>query len=203
MEAFRVHKGTTVALKDDNINTDQLMPSRYLSHITKSGFGAYLFANWRYQISEDEPESRELNPEFPLNFPEHQDATILITGENFAGGSSREHAVWGLTDYGFKVVIAGSFSDIFYMNSLKNGLLAMTLPLENRLELYELSPDTEITVDLEQQLVITPYKTYAFKIDEEWRYKLLNGIDDITETLEYLEQIKSYEEKWEEFYAYE
>lgn len=202
MDPFKIHKGTTVALRDDNINTDQLMPSRYLSHITKSGFGEFLFANWRYMISEEYPESREPNMAFPLNFPEHKDATIIVTGENFAGGSSREHAVWGLTDYGFKVVIAGSFSDIFYMNSLKNGLLALTLPLEDRLELYELPADVEIAVDLEQQIVFTPNKEYPFKIDDEWRHKLLNGIDDITETLEFHQQIEDYEDKWEPFYAH-
>lgn len=201
MEPFKIHRGKTVSLKDDNINTDQIMPSRYLSHITKSGFGEFLFANWRYQISEFEPESRALNPEFPLNYPEHNEASILITGENFAGGSSREHAVWGLVDYGFKVVIAGSFSDIFYMNSLKNGLLAITLPLHEREELYQLSAETEILVDLKNQCISTPEKDYSFHIDEEWRHKLLNGVDDITETLEYHETITDYEKKWASFYA--
>ena len=203
MEPFKIHKGTTLALKDDNINTDQIMPSRYLSHITRSGFGEFLFANWRYQISEAHSESREPNMTFALNFPEYKDATILIAGENFAGGSSREHAVWALTDYGFRVVIAGSFSDIFYMNSLKNGLLALTLPLSDRLELYELPGDVEISIDLEKEIIITPDKVYSFKIDEEWRHKLLYGIDDITETLEFHDNILAYEDRWKSFYENE
>lgn len=200
MQAFTVHRGTTVTLWEDNVNTDQILPSRYLSRIEKTGYDEFLFANWRYLITEAEPESRKLNPSFPLNLPDRQGASILITGDNFAGGSSREHAVWALDNYGFRVVIAGSYSDIFYMNSLKNGLLALTLPLEDRELLTQLAGDEEIEVDLVKQEVRTADTTFSFKIDEEWRYKLLHGIDDITQTLEHETALKSYEAKWDPFY---
>lgn len=201
MQAFTVHRGKTVSLWEDNINTDQILPSRYLSRIEKTGYDEFLFANWRYMISETEPESRQANPDFPLNWPDHQEATILITGNNFAGGSSREHAVWALDNYGFRVVIAGSFSDIFYMNSLKNGLLAISLGQEERESLKELAADQEIAVDLVQEEIRAGDKIYPFKIDEEWRHKLLHGIDDITMTLEHQKDLESYEEKWDRFYA--
>lgn len=196
MKPFTVHKGRLVALMNDGINTDQLMPSRYLSHIEKKGFGKFLFANWRYL---DDEESVP-NPDFPLNYPEHQGASILVAGDNFAGGSSREHAVWGLMDYGFRVVIAGNYNDIFYNNSLQNGLLAITLPKEERVALSELPPETEITVNLETQTIETPEATYHFDINQENRHKLLHGIDDITQTLEYDGVISAYEHKWNDFY---
>lgn len=196
MEPFRVFKGTTVSLMEDNINTDQLLPSAYLNRIGKTGFGQFLFDNWRYK----DKVTRELNPDFPLNYPDRRNASILVTGDNFAGGSSREHAVWALSGDGFRVVIAGSFSDIFYMNSLKNGLLALTLPREDREALAKLDGHTEITVDLEQQQVITPTAVYSFQIEEEWRHKLLNGIDDITETLQHVDALEAYEAKWNAFY---
>lgn len=196
MKPFTIHRGTTVALMDDNINTDQILPSTFLSRIEKKGFGQFLFFNWRYIANNNQ----KPNPEFPLNYPEHKGASILITGDNFAGGSSREHAVWALDDYGFRVVIAGSFSDIFYMNSLKNGLLALTLPLEERQILANLPSDEAIEVNLEDQTITTAHHHFTFSIDEEWRHKLLGGIDDITETLEHLDAIKAYEDKWNDFY---
>lgn len=196
MKPFTVHHGTTVALMDDNINTDQILPSTFLSRIEKKGFGQFLFYNWRF-VNRANPKP---NPDFPLNFPEHKDASILITGDNFAGGSSREHAVWALDDYGFRVVIAGSFSDIFYMNSLKNGLLALTLPLEERQILANIASDEVITINLQEQTVTTSEHTFHFSIDDEWRHKLLHGIDDITQTMEHLDAINAYEAKWNEFY---
>lgn len=201
MRPFTVHEGTTVALMEDNINTDQILPSAYLNRIEKTGFGEFLFDNWRYLPGSDYP--RKDNADFPLNQPDRKGASILITGDNFAGGSSREHAVWALDDFGFRVVIAGSFSDIFYMNSLKNGILAITLSEEARQTLANLQGDEVIRVDLEQQKIITPYDDFRFSIEDEWRRKLLGGIDDITETMAHEEQIKAYEMKWDAFYAYD
>lgn len=199
MRAFTVHHGTIVAIMDDNINTDQILPSAFLNRIEKTGYGEFLFDNWRYLRGFP----RKDNPDFPLNEPARKNASILITGDNFAGGSSREHAVWALNDYGFRVVIAGGFSDIFYMNSLKNGMLAITLPLKARQELAELGSAEEVIVDLKQGTVKTSDQTYSFSIEEEWRRKLLGGIDDITETMEYEDLIQAYEDKWNDFYAFE
>lgn len=199
MRAFTVHTGKTIPVTEDNINTDQILPSAYLNRIEKTGYGEFLFDNWRY-LSKN---PKKPNLDFILNHPERQEASILVTGDNFAGGSSREHAVWALLDYGFRVVIAGGFSDIFYMNSLKNGLLALTLPLEERQELSNLNSHEKITVDLENQEIQTKEKIYSFEIEEVWRRKLLGGIDDITETMAYSEAIENYEKKWDNFYAYE
>lgn len=196
MRPFKVHEGKIVPLMEDNINTDQILPSAYLNRIEKTGYGEFLFDHWRY-ISKY---PNRINPEFPLNHPERQEASILVTGSNFAGGSSREHAVWALLDYGFRAVIAGGFSDIFYMNSLKNGLLAISLSLEERLELAELDSKESVTIDLERQRITTASKIYSFKIEDVWRRKLLGGIDDITETLTYSAVIDAYEEKWNSFY---
>lgn len=200
MRAFTVHEGRTVAIMSDNINTDQILPSAYLNRIEKTGFGQFLFDNWRYTPVKIFP--RQPQMDFPLNHPDRQGATILITGDNFAGGSSREHAVWALDDFGFRVVIAGGFSDIFYMNSLKNGMLAITLPAPERQALAALEGHEVIQVDLEKQVVVTPYASYPFTIEAEWRRKLLGGIDDITETMAYEDQIKAYEAKWNDFYSW-
>lgn len=197
MRPFNVHEGKMVSLMEDNINTDQILPSAYLNRIEKTGYGEFLFDHWRYSSKQ----SKRINPDFPLNHPERQGASILVTGSNFAGGSSREHAVWALLDYGFRAVIAGGFSDIFYMNSLKNGLLAITLSLEERLELAELDSKERVTIDLEKQQMTTASKMYSFEIEDVWRRKLLGGIDDITETMAYRAAIDAYEEKWNNFYA--
>ena len=126
MEPIKVHNGKTVALMNNNIDTDQIIPKVFLKRIEKTGFGAFVFDEWRF-LKNGDP-----NPEFPLNDADRQEATILVTGDNFGCGSSREHAAWALKDYRFRVIIAGSYSDIFYMNSLKNGLLLIELPQEQR-----------------------------------------------------------------------
>lgn len=199
MQSFKVHTGTTVALMNDGINTDQILPSRFLSHIEKKGFGKFLFANWRY-IQDVGPRQGEDNPEFALNYPDRQGASILISGDNFAGGSSREHAVWALDDFGFRVVIAGDFNDIFYNNTIKNGLLAIVLPEDARQALSQLAGDVEVTVNLQEQTVSSPDAVYSFDIDPEVKHKLLNGIDDIMETMEFEGKITNYEEDWNRFY---
>jgi 3-isopropylmalate/(R)-2-methylmalate dehydratase small subunit len=187
MEAFTYYQGKTMPLMDDNIDTDQILPKNYLKRVEKTGFGKYLFDDWRYL------EKRQPNPDFILNFPEYQAASILITGDNFGSGSSREHAAWALMDYGFRAVIAGSFSDIFYMNATKNGLLPIVLPLTIRQKLAVLSPKEEISIDLSRQQVTINQVSYPFEIDATWKHKLVNGLDEIGITLQEVAKISAYE----------
>lgn len=187
MESFKEHTGIDVPLMNDNIDTDQIIPKGYLKRIEKTGFGKYLFDDWRYL------EDRTLNPDFILNAPQYQQASILISGDNIGSGSSREHAAWALLDYGFKVIIAGSFSDIFYMNAIKNGLLPIRLAESDRKELAEESNDTAITVDLVNRIVMSSNKVYPFEMDATWKHKLVNGLDYIAITLDYEEQIEAFE----------
>lgn len=187
MEAFTYYQGKTMPLMDDNIDTDQILPKNYLKRVEKTGFGKYLFDDWRYL------EKRQSNPDFILNFPEYQAASILITGDNFGSGSSREHAAWALMDYGFRAVIAGSFSDIFYMNATKNGLLPIVLPLAIRQKLAALSPEEEISIDLPRQQVTINHVSYPFEIDATWKHKLVNGLDEIGITLQEVAKISAYE----------
>ncbi|MBO0449496.1 3-isopropylmalate dehydratase small subunit [Enterococcus sp. MJM12] len=189
MEAFKVYTGMTVPFMNDNVDTDQIIPKTYLKRVDKKGFGEFLFDDWRY-LSD-----RRSNPEFVLNFPEYQKATILVSGDNFGSGSSREHAAWALMDYGFKAVIAGSFSDIFYMNATKNGLLPIALDKVAREKLAAVSPTAKITIDLPNQVVKTKEDTFSFAIDETWKNKLVNGLDEIGITLQAEELISQYENK--------
>ena len=195
MEPIKVHNGKTVALMNNNIDTDQIIPKVFLKRIEKTGFGAFVFDEWRF-LKNGDP-----NPEFPLNDADRQEATILVTGDNFGCGSSREHAAWALKDYRFRVIIAGSYSDIFYMNSLKNGLLLIELPQEQRDALAQLPADETIQIDLPNQVVRTSTAEYQFAIDPTWKHKLENGIDDITETMAYKDEIDAYEAKWDNIYA--
>ncbi|PTQ80952.1 3-isopropylmalate dehydratase small subunit [Trichococcus patagoniensis] len=195
MEPIKVHNGKTVALMNNNIDTDQIIPKVFLKRIEKTGFGAFVFDEWRF-LKNGDP-----NPEFPLNDADRQEATILVTGDNFGCGSSREHAAWALKDYRFRVIIAGSYSDIFYMNSLKNGLLLIELPQEQRDALAQLPADETIQIDLPNQVVRTSTAEYPFAIDATWKHKLENGIDDITETMAYKDEIDAYEAKWDNIYA--
>lgn len=187
MEPFTVYTGKTVPFMNDNLDTDQILPKTYLKLIEKTGFGEFLFDDWRYIAG------RKPNPEFVLNFPEYQEASVLISGENFGSGSSREHAVWAIANYGFRAVIAGSFGDIFYMNSLKNGLLPISLPREALEQLAALKPTDEITIDLPQQKVISGENEYLFEIDATWKHKLINGLDEIGITLKEEAAITAYE----------
>lgn len=189
MEAFTVYTGTTVPFMNDNVDTDQIIPKSYLKRVDKKGFGEFLFDDWRYL------EDRSPNPEFVLNFPQYAKAAILISGDNFGSGSSREHAAWALMDYGFKAVIAGSFSDIFYMNTTKNGLLPISLPKTARDQLAALPADAEITIDLPAQEVRSGANVWPFDIDANWKNKLVNGLDEIGITLQEEELITAYEEE--------
>ncbi|MBW9297831.1 3-isopropylmalate dehydratase small subunit [Lactococcus raffinolactis] len=190
MEKFTVYKGTTVPLMNDNIDTDQIIPKQFLKATDKTGFGKNMFFEWRY-LSDGEAE----NPDFILNHPEYRQATILISGDNFGSGSSREHAAWAIKDYGFRAVIAGSFSDIHYNNELKNGILPIVQPLETREILAALSPDETIEIDLPHQVIKTSKGDFTFEIDAEWKRKLVNGLDDIGITLQYEDLITAYEKK--------
>lgn len=188
MEKFTIHTGQSVPLMNDNIDTDQLIPKTYLKRVEKSGFGEFLFDDWRYLAD------RSLNPDFILNHPDYQQATILVAGDNFGSGSSREHAAWALMDYGFKAVIAGSFSDIFYMNATKNDLLPIVLDQNAREKIAHLPSNHQLTIDLAAQTVSVGEDTYHFDIDETWKYKLLNGLDEIGITLQSADEITAYEQ---------
>lgn len=188
MEPFTVYEGKTVPFMNDNIDTDQIIPKTYLKRIEKTGFGEFLFDDWRYL------RDRSLNPEFILNEPQYAEATILVTGDNFGSGSSREHAAWALMDYGFKVIIAESYSDIFYMNGVKNGLLPIRLPKAEVLALSKCLADDPIEINLVEQTVRTPTNTFSFEIDEIWKHRLVNGLDEIGETLLEEEKITNYEQ---------
>jgi 3-isopropylmalate/(R)-2-methylmalate dehydratase small subunit len=187
MDAIKIFSAKSVPLMNDNIDTDQIIPKQFLKNILKTGFGKDLLYDWRY-LKPNVP-----NPDFVLNKPERQGAQILVTGENFGCGSSREHAVWALKDYGFKVIIAGGYSDIFYMNSTKNGVLAIKLPKDQREYLANVPPEQKITVNLIDQKVQINDKEFFFDIDERIKYKLVNGLDDIAITMNMMDEIKEYE----------
>ncbi|MCI2950801.1 MULTISPECIES: 3-isopropylmalate dehydratase small subunit [Staphylococcus] len=186
IQPITTYTGKVVPLFNDNIDTDQIIPKVHLKRITKSGFGPFAFDEWRYL-----PDGTN-NPDFNPNKPEYSGATILITGDNFGCGSSREHAAWALKDYGFNIIIAGSFSDIFFMNCTKNGMLPITLGENER---KYLASQKEITIDLPNQTVSANDKSFNFQIDETWKHKLVNGLDDIATTLEYEDLIEQYENK--------
>ncbi|MEB7866395.1 3-isopropylmalate dehydratase small subunit [Staphylococcus xylosus] len=184
IKPITTYTGKVVPLFHDNIDTDQIIPKVHLKRISKSGFGAFAFDEWRYLDDGSE------NPDFNPNKPEYKGASILITGENFGCGSSREHAAWALKDYGFDIIIAGSYSDIFYMNCTKNAMLPIVLDENVRKHLAQAG---EITVDLPNQTVSTLDRSFDFEIDETWKNKLVNGLDDIALTLQYEDAIKDYE----------
>ncbi|MDP9241864.1 MAG: 3-isopropylmalate dehydratase small subunit, partial [Actinomycetota bacterium] len=166
------------------VDTDQIIPAEYLKRVQRTGFGEFLFDSWRK------------DPEFVLNRPEYAGASILVTGANFGGGSSREHAVWALEDAGFKAVIAPSFADIFRNNCFKIGLLPVELPAESVRALMDAvldDPATEITIDLESQAVTAPAVEERFEIDGHTRWRLLEGLDDIGLTLRHADEIDTYE----------
>jgi 3-isopropylmalate/(R)-2-methylmalate dehydratase small subunit len=184
MEAFTAHTGRAVPLRRSNVDTDQIIPAHWLKKVTRDGFEDGLFEAWRK------------DPDFVLNRPERQGATVLVAGSDFGTGSSREHAVWALQNYGFKTVISSRFADIFRGNSLKNGLLTVVLPQQtvDRLwALAEADPNTEITVDLVGRQVRAEGITAGFELDENARWRLLEGLDDISLTLKNESDISAYE----------
>lgn len=201
MKAFTQLNGLVCPLDRANVDTDAIIPKQFLKSIKRSGFGPNLFDEWRY-LDHGEPgqdcSQRPRNPEFVLNFPRYQDAQVLLARENFGCGSSREHAPWALEDYGFRVVIAPSFADIFFNNCYKNGLLPIVLAAEAVDQLFrecEAQDGYTLTVDLAQQTVTTPGGTsFAFDITEHRKHCLLNGLDEIGLTLAHAEAIRRYEE---------
>ncbi len=202
MEKFTVHKGLVIPLDRSNVDTDAIIPKQYLKSISKTGFGPTLFDDWRY-VKAGEPgmdhSKREIKEDFVLNQARYQGGSILLARENFGCGSSREHAVWALDDYGIRAVIAPSYADIFFNNSFKNGLLPLVLSEDDVDALFkavEANEGYELTVDLEKQQVVTPEgQAYGFDVDKFRKYCLLNGLDDIGLTLQHADDIRAYETK--------
>jgi 3-isopropylmalate/(R)-2-methylmalate dehydratase small subunit len=205
MEKLKTHEGLVAPLDRANVDTDLIIPKQFLKSIKRTGFGPNLFDNLRY-LDEGEPGQdcgqRPLNPDFPLNFPRYQGATILLARENFGCGSSREHAPWALADYGFRVIIAPSFADIFYNNCFKNGILPLVLAPEAVDELFRelyAQEGFRLTVDLPSQQVTSPDgDSRHFEVDGFRKQRLLEGLDDIGITLKSADAIRSYEARWRE-----
>ncbi|MBS0484113.1 MAG: 3-isopropylmalate dehydratase small subunit [Proteobacteria bacterium] len=202
MEKFHTLTGLVAPLDRANVDTDAIIPKQFLKSIKRSGFGQNLFDEWRYLDHGEpgmDPAQRQPNPEFVLNQPRYQGAQILLARANFGCGSSREHAPWSLQDYGFRVIVAPSFADIFFNNCFKIGLLPVVLDAAILDRLFEEVKATEgyrLTVDLEQQTVTTPQnKVYAFEVDTFRKHCLLNGLDEIGLTLQQAEKIKQFEQK--------
>ncbi|WP_062199013.1 3-isopropylmalate dehydratase small subunit [Massilibacterium senegalense] len=192
MEPIVIHEGKVAGMDRVNVDTDQIIPKQFLKRIERTGFGQFLFFDWRFNKDGSD------NPEFELNRPENKGASILVAGENFGCGSSREHAPWALLDYGFKVLIAPSYSDIFYNNCLKNGILPICLSEGDIKTLIEKAKasDYELTVNLkENKLSDTEGFERSFEINEYWKEMLLNGWDEIDVTLTYEDKIKAFEAK--------
>lgn len=201
MRSFRYINSRVVPLDRANVDTDAIIPKQFLKSIKRSGFGVYLFDEWRY-LDRGEPDmdcsQRPLNPDFVLNQPAAYRARILLTRENFGCGSSREHAPWALEDYGFRVIIAPSFADIFFNNCFKNGLLPIVLPAETVDRLFKEAAGVgyQLQVDLASQLITTKYgEKIPFDIEPTRKHRLLNGLDDIGLTLQHSDAIRSYEER--------
>ncbi len=202
MEKFKTFTGKVCPLDRANVDTDAIIPKQFLKSIQRTGFGPNLFDEWRYLDHGEpgmDPASRQPNPDFVLNDSRYAGASILLTRKNFGCGSSREHAPWALADYGFKVIIAPSFADIFYNNCFKNGILPIVLDEARVEQLFTLAGAEEalqIEVDLEQQ-VLTPVaaESISFDVDSFRKHCLLEGLDDIGLTLQHVDDIRAYEER--------
>lgn len=202
MDKFEKLTAIVAPLDRSNVDTDAIIPKQFLKSIKRTGFGPNAFDEWRY-LDHGEPgmdnSKRPLNPDFVLNQPRYQGANILLARENFGCGSSREHAPWALLDFGFKVIIAPSFADIFFNNSFKNGILPIVLDEKKVDQLFnevEATEGYQLTVDLEAQAITTPSgEVINFDVDPFRKHCLLNGLDDIGLTLQHVDDIKAYEEK--------
>ncbi len=186
MEKFTTHAGTALPLRRSNVDTDQIIPAVYLKRVTRTGFEDGLFAAWRK------------DPQFVINRPEYDGATVLVAGPDFGTGSSREHAVWALMDFGFKVVISSRFADIFRGNSGKAGLVAAEVTqdvVEQLWKLIETEPTTQVVVDLQERTIQAGALTAPFRIDDYTRWRLLEGLDDIGITLSHEEDVTSFESR--------
>jgi len=185
MEPFKKIKSIVTPLDKVNVDTDQIIPKQFLKLVQKTGFGQYLFYDWRFENGEKPRE------DFVLNNPKYYDSKILLTRDNFGCGSSREHAAWALLDYGFRVVISPSFADIFYNNCFKNGILPIKLDSQSIEKLFK-NP-SEMEVDLQNQIITTDDSTIPFEIESHRKKTLLEGLDDIAVTLQYEDKITQYE----------
>ena len=202
MQAFTQLNGLVVPLDRANVDTDAIIPKQFLKSIKRSGFGPNAFDEWRY-LDHGEPgmdnSKRKLNPDFVLNQTRYQGASVLLARENFGCGSSREHAPWALEDYGFRVIIAPSFADIFFNNCFKNGMLPIVLSAEDVDALFkeaEAEEGYKLNIDLNAQTVTAPSgKSYNFEVDAFRKHCLLNGLDDIGLTMQHQNAIKAFEEK--------
>jgi 3-isopropylmalate/(R)-2-methylmalate dehydratase small subunit len=199
VEKFNTFTGIVCPLDRSNVDTDAIIPKQFLKSIKRSGFGPNLFDEWRY-LDHGEPgmdnSQRPINPEFVLNDPRYQGAEILLARENFGCGSSREHAPWALEDYGFKVILAPSFADIFFNNSFKNGLLPIVLDEKIIDDLFRQAGTDQalkMTVSLSDQQLSTSHGQISFEVDGFRKHCLLNGLDDIGLTLQHIDDIKAYE----------
>ena len=196
MDAIQQVTGTVCPIDANDVDTDQIIPKQFLKRVERSGFGPFAFYEWRYE-ADGTPK-----PDFAMNRPEHQDASILLSGRNFGSGSSREHAPWAIEDAGFKAIIAVSFADIFRNNCGNVGIVAVALSEEHVRTLFEAvaaDPSTEVTVDLEAQTVVGGGVDTTFDIDAHTRHKLLNGLDDVGLSLQRDDQIAAHEagrERW-------
>ncbi|WP_370856259.1 3-isopropylmalate dehydratase small subunit [Parasutterella sp.] len=202
MEKFTVLQGIVAPLDRSNVDTDAIIPKQFLKSIYRTGYGPNLFDEWRYLDKGEpgmDPATRKINPDFVLNQPRYQGSTILLARKNFGCGSSREHAAWALTQYGFRVVIAPSFADIFYNNAFKNGLLPISLPefvVDYLFAEIKAHNGYQLSVDLVNRVVIEPTgKRHEFEVPEFRRYCLLNGLDDIGITLQHADEIKAFEQQ--------
>lgn len=194
MEPINAHTGIVAPLESLNVDTDQIIPKQFLKRIERTGYGKFLFFDWRYKDDGETP-----NPDFEMNANRYQGASILLSKDNFGCGSSREHAPWALLDYGFKVILAPSFADIFFNNCFNNGMLPIVLPSETIEELFQEVRAKEgylLVVDLEKQIITKPDTTeIPFEIDEFKKYRLLNGLDQIGLTLLNEDKITAYEKE--------
>ncbi len=200
MEPFRIHRGLVAPLARDNVDTDAIIPKQFLKSIARTGFGDNLFDAWRYLDHGEpgmDPTTRRPNPDFVLNQPRYRGASILVSGENFGCGSSREHAPWALVQYGFRAIVAESYADIFYNNCFKNGLLPIVLPqadVERIAHDASLGQGYSLTIDLDRQLVVDPSdRASPFDVEPFRKYCLLNGFDDIGLTLRHADEIRAFE----------
>ena len=197
MQPFQTLTATAAKLDQVNVDTDQIIPKQFLKKIERTGFGIHLFHDWRFL----DDAGQKTNPDFILNQSRYQGAQILVAGDNFGCGSSREHAPWALLDYGFRSIIAPSFADIFYNNCAKNGILLVALPEASVQQLFteiEENVGCELTVDLPNQKVQSPRGLeFSFEIDPFVKHRLLNGLDDIGWTLQYQSEIESFESNYQ------
>lgn len=201
MKKFTIETGIVVPLNRSNVDTDAILPKQFLKSIKRTGFGVSLFEEWRYldEWHDDvDYNNRQINPDFVMNFPMYAGATILMARDNFGCGSSREHAVWALEDYGFRTVIAPTFGEIFYNNCFKNGVLPIQLSEEEVEELFQLSEGkaVKLTIDLAQQTVSAGDKKYTFDIDPFRKDCMLKGLDAIGLTLQHADEIAAFEKRY-------